>query len=155
MINYLGVDEMKLSTRGRYGVKAVLELAMHYGREHVSIKSIAERQSVSEYYLEQLFAQLRRAGIIRSMRGAYGGYALSRPPGEITVYDVIEVLEGSIEISDCITDTTCRNSDCCATRLLWVRIKDSIDDVLKSTTFQDMVEDYNNMKMSKDGVKGD
>lgn len=143
---------MKLSTRGRYGVKAVLELAIHYGKGHVSIKSVAKQQNVSEYYLEQLFAQLRKRGIIRSLRGAYGGYALARPPGEITVYDVIEVLEGSIEISDCIVDTTCKNVDCCASRLLWVRIKESIDDVLKSTTIQDMVDDYNKMKTIKEGV---
>ena len=77
---------------------------------------------------------------------------MSKPPNEITVYDVIEVLEGSIEISDCIEDTSCTNSDYCATRLLWVRIKDSIDDVLKSTTFGDMVDDYNSMKKKKEGV---
>lgn len=143
---------MKLSTKGRYGVKAVLDLAINYGKEHVSIKSIAERKNVSEYYLEQLFAQLRKAGIIKSIRGAYGGYSLTRPPSEITVYDIIEVLEGTIEISDCIEETTCTNMDCCATRLLWVRIKDSIDSVLKSTTLQDMVDDYNKMKKVKEGV---
>jgi Rrf2 family transcriptional regulator, cysteine metabolism repressor len=144
---------MKLSTKGRYGVKAVLDLAINYKKEHVSIKSIAERKNVSEYYLEQLFAQLRKAGIIKSIRGAHGGYTLSRPPNEITVFDVIEVLEGSIEISDCIEDLTCNNADCCATRLLWVRFKESIDNVLKSTTLQDMVDDYNKMKKIKDGTK--
>lgn len=146
---------MKLSTRGRYGVKAVLELAIHYGSGYVSIKSVARSQNVSEYYLEQLFAQLRKSGIIKSLRGPYGGYALARPPGQITVHDVIEVLEGSIEISDCIVDTTCKNVESCATRLLWVRIKDSIDDVLKSTTFQDMVDDYQKMNRMKDGVNDD
>ena len=144
---------MKLSTKGRYGVKAVFELAINYKKEHVSIKSIAERRGVSECYLEQLFAQLRKAGIIKSIRGAYGGYALSRPPNQITVYEIINVLEGAIEISDCIEDTTCNNIDCCATRLLWVRFKESIDSVLKSTTLQDMVDDYNTMKKVKEGVK--
>lgn len=143
---------MKLSTKGRYGVKAAVDLAIHYGKEHISIKSIAERQNVSECYLEQLFAQLRKAGIIKSIRGAYGGYTLSRPPQEITVYDVIDVLEGAIEISDCIEDTSCTNIDCCATRLLWVRIKESIDSVLKSTTLGDMVDDYNKMKKNKEGA---
>ncbi len=143
---------MKLSTKGRYGVKAMVDLAIRYGKEHVSIKSIAERQNISEYYLEQLFAQLRKAGIIKSTRGAYGGYALSRPPDQITVYDIIKVLEGSIEISDCIEDTTCTNIDCCATRLLWVRIKESIDGVLKSTTLGDIVDDYNKMKKNKEGA---
>ncbi|MDU4959994.1 MAG: Rrf2 family transcriptional regulator [Sporomusaceae bacterium] len=146
---------MRLSTKGRYGVKAVLDLAVNYGYEHLSIKTIAERRGVSEYYLEQLFAQLRRAGIIKSIRGAYGGYTLSRPPAEITVHEIIEVLEGSIEISECIDDTTCNNSDYCATRLLWVKIKESIDSVLKSTTLQDMVDDYHTMKQVKEGVSSD
>ncbi len=143
---------MKLSTKGRYGVKSVLDLAIHYNKEHVSIKSIAERIHVSEYYLEQLFSQLRKAGIIKSIRGAHGGYTLSRPPNEITVYDIMDVLEGSIEISDCIEETTCNNIDCCATRLLWIRFKESIDNVLKSTTLQDMVDDYNKIKKVKDGA---
>jgi Rrf2 family protein len=143
---------MKLSTKGRYGVKAVLDLAIHYNKERVPIKAIAERQNVSENYLEQLFAQLRRAGIIISARGAHGGYELSKPPDEITVYDIIEVLEGAVEISDCIDETACTNSKSCATRLLWVRIKESIDGVLKSTTLQDMVDDYNKMKTIKEGV---
>lgn len=143
---------MKLSTKGRYGVKAALHLALNYNNEHISIKSIAEKINVSEYYLEQLFSQLRRAGIVRSIRGAHGGYTLSRPPNEVTVYDIIEVLEGSIEISDCIEDTTCNNSDSCATRLLWIRFKESIDGVLKSTSLQDMVDDYNKFKKIKDGA---
>ncbi|WP_040292554.1 RrF2 family transcriptional regulator [Acetonema longum] len=145
---------MKLSTKGRYGVKSVLELAIHYGKEPVSIKSIAEQHSISEYYLEQLFAQLRKAGIIKSIRGAYGGYTLNKPPGQVPVYDIIQVLEGDIEISDCVEDTACSNMNQCATRLLWVRIKESIDSVLKSTTLQDMVDDYNMMNQNqKDGVE--
>lgn len=144
---------MKLSTKGRYGVKAVLNLAINYQNEHISIKSIAEKINVSEYYLEQLFSQLRRAGLVKSIRGAHGGYTLSKSPSEITVYDIIVVLEGSIEISDCIEEPTCNNFDCCATRLLWVRFKESIDNVLKSTTLQDMVDDYNNMKKIKDGAQ--
>ena len=146
---------MNLSTKGRYGVKAALHLALNYNNEHISIKSIAEKINVSEYYLEQLFSQLRRAGIVRSIRGAHGGYTLSRPPNEVTVYDIIEVLEGSIEISDCIEDTTCNNSDSCATRLLWIRFKESIDGVLKSTTLQDMVDDYNKFKKIKDGANNE
>lgn len=137
---------MKLSTKGRYGVKAMVDLAINYGDEPVSIKSISERQNVSEYYLEQLFSPLRKANLVKSIRGAQGGYVLSRPPEEITVSDIMEVLEGPVEISDCIDDGSCSNIDCCATRLLWVRIKDSIDSVLKSTTLSDMVTDYKNMQ---------
>jgi len=137
---------MKLSTKGRYGVKAMVDLAIHYGKEPVSIKSISERQNISEYYLEQLFSPLRKANLIKSIRGAQGGYILNNNPKDITVAEIMEVLEGPIEISDCLEEGTCINVDCCATRLLWVRIKDSIDSVMQSTTLQDMLDDYNNMK---------
>ena len=137
---------MKLSTKGRYGVKAMVDLAIHYGEEPISIKSISERQNISEYYLEQLFASLRKVNIIKSIRGAQGGYGLSRAPKDITVAEIMDVLEGPVEISDCVDEGTCTNVDCCATRLLWVRIRDSINSVTNSTTLQDMVDDYNNMK---------
>ncbi|MHC1721341.1 MAG: Rrf2 family transcriptional regulator [Clostridiaceae bacterium] len=137
---------MKLSTKGRYGVKAMVDLAIHYGEEPISIKIISERQNISEYYLEQLFASLRKVNIIKSIRGAQGGYVLSRAPKDITVAEIMDVLEGPVEISDCVDEGTCTNIDCCATRLLWVRIRDSINSVMKSTTLQDMVDDYNNMK---------
>lgn len=136
---------MKLSTKGRYGVKAMVDLAIHYGGEPVSIKSISERQGISEYYLEQLFSPLRKSGLINSIRGAQGGYVLSTVPKEITVAQIMEVLEGPIEISNCLDEKSCNNVDCCATRLLWAKIKDSIDSVTKSTSLQDILDDYNNM----------
>ena len=137
---------MKLSTKGRYGVKAMVDLAIRYGGEPVSIKSISERQKISEYYLEQLFAPLRKANIINSIRGAQGGYVLSKAPENITIYEIMEVLEGPVEISDCLDEgVSCSNTDCCATRLLWSKIKNSIDDVTKSTTLKDIVDDYYNM----------
>lgn len=139
---------MKLSTKGRYGVKAMFELALHYGEEPVSIKTIADKQSISEYYLEQLFAGLRKAQLIQSIRGAQGGYVLSRPPVEITVADILNVLEGPIEISDCIGDEEmvgCSKINYCATRLLWLKISDSVNQVINSITLQDMINDYNNM----------
>lgn len=139
---------MKLSTKGRYGVKAMVDLAIHYGDEPSSIKKISERQGISEYYLEQLFSPLRKAHLIRSIRGAQGGYILSRHPKYIKVRDIMEVLEGPIEISDCIDDTkgnSCNNIGRCATRILWSKIRDSIDSVMESTTLQDIVDDYNNM----------
>jgi Rrf2 family protein len=136
---------MKLSTKGRYGVKAMVDLALHYGGDPVSIKSISERQAISEYYLEQLFSPLRKAKLINSIRGAQGGYVLSRAPKDITVAEIMEVLEGPIEISNCIEGTSCNNLDCCATRLLWAKIKNSIDSVTKSTTLEDIVNDYKKM----------
>lgn len=147
---------MKLSTKGRYGVKAMVDLAIHYGKQPSSIKNIAERQNISEYYLEQLFSSLRKSELIKSVRGAQGGYMLSRDPKDITVLQIMEVLEGPVEISDCIDENnekSCDNMDCCATRLLWSRIKESIDSVMESTTLEDMLEDYNKMKINK--TKGD
>lgn len=136
---------MKLSTKGRYGVKAMVDLAIHYGEEPVSIKVISSRQKISEYYLEQLFSPLRKVGLIKSIRGAGGGYVLNRAPEDITIYDIIEVLEGPVEISTCLDEDKCTNIDCCATRIVWKKIKNSIDEVTKSITLRDIVNDYHRM----------
>lgn len=133
---------MKLSTKGRYGVKAMVDLAIHQGTEPVSIKSISQRQNISEYYLEQLFAPLRRAEIIKSIRGAQGGYELNKAPKDITVLDIMNILEGPIEVSDCLDSDACSNIDCCATRTVWKKLKDSIDSVMGAITLQDIVNDY-------------
>ena len=127
---------MKLSTKGRYGVKAMVDLAIHYGDAPVSIKTISSRQSISEYYLEQLFSPLRKAKLITSIRGAQGGYVLAKEPKDIKVSDIMNILEGPVEVADCIDNVSCDNIDCCATRLLWTKIKNSIDEV----------DDYNEMK---------
>ena len=137
---------MKLSTKGRYGVKAMVELAIHYGDSPLSIKTISQRQGISEYYLEQLFSPLRKAKLINSIRGAQGGYVLGREPKDIKVSDIMYVLEGPIEIADCIEGVACDNIDCCATRLLWTKIKNSIDEVMEGITLQDIVDDYNRIK---------
>ena len=135
---------MKLSTKGRYGVKAMFELALQYGGEPVSIKEIAEKLNISDYYLEQLFGTLRKSGLINSTRGAQGGYVLSKAPELITAADILNVLEGPIEISDCIADDmNCSRSNYCATRLLWIKISDSVNNVINSVTLQDMLDDYN------------
>ena len=110
---------MKLSTKGRYGVKAMVELAINYGGAPLSIKTISKRQNISEYYLAKLFSPLRKAKLITSIRGAQGGYVLSREPKDITVAEIMYVLEGPIEIAECIDGVSCDNLDCCATRLLW------------------------------------
>lgn len=133
---------MKLSTKGRYGVKAMVDLAVNYGKNPISIKAISQRQHVSEYYLEQLFSPLRKSGLIKSIRGARGGYVLNRDPKDIKVSEIMYILEGPIEISDCVDGSSCNNVDCCATRLLWEKIKHSIDSVMESVTLQDIVDDY-------------
>lgn len=143
---------MKLSTKGKYGVKAMVELAINYGGDPISIKTIGKRQDISEYYLEQLFSSLRKAKLIKSIRGAQGGYVLSRDPKDITVAEIMDVLEGPIEIADCIDGISCDNIDCCATRLLWKRIKENIDTVLLSTTLEDIVNDYKDMQAKRQGL---
>lgn len=140
---------MKLSTKGRYGVRAMMDLALNYGDIPISIKSISERQNISEYYLEQLFASLRKADLIKSIRGAQGGYLLNREPKDITVAEIIETLEGPVELSNCVSQGECENTDSCSTRLLWMRIKESIENVTKTTTLQDMVDDYYKLNRCK------
>lgn len=136
---------MKLSTKGQYGVKAMFDLALHYGNGPISLKSVAERQEISEYYLEQLMAVLRRENLVKSVRGAQGGYALTEDPSLITVGEILNVLEGPLEISECLIDegnTECLKVHYCATRLIWVKIKTAVNDVVNSITLLDMVNDY-------------
>ncbi|MBS6043509.1 MAG: Rrf2 family transcriptional regulator [Clostridium baratii] len=144
---------MKLSTKGRYGVKAMVDLAINYGEAPVSIKTISKRQNISEYYLEQLFSPLRKAKLIKSIRGAQGGYVLNKEPKDIKVSDIMYVLEGPIEIADCIEDAKCNNVDCCATRILWRKIKDSIDSVMEGITLEDIVNDYYSIKKRNEEIK--
>ena len=108
---------MKLSTKGRYGIHAMYDLALHAQNGPQPIKAIAERQNVPEAYLEQLFGQLRRAGLVLSTRGSQGGYTLSRPAAEISVGDVLRVVEGPLAITDCLSDEALCDRACrCPTR---------------------------------------
>ncbi|MCK4258532.1 MAG: Rrf2 family transcriptional regulator [Halanaerobiales bacterium] len=134
---------MKLSTKGRYGVRAMFDLAIRYGTGPVSIRSIAERQGLSEHYLEQLIAVLRKAGLVKSVRGAYGGYFLTKEPKDITVGDVIRVLEGPIAPTECVSDDEenhCANSEDCVTRFIWEKLKDKIDQVLDEISLDDLCQ---------------
>lgn len=149
---------MILSTKGRYGVKAALDLALNYGKGPIPLKSIAERQGISDLYLEQLIATLRKDGIVKSVRGAQGGYMLSREPSRISVGDIIRALEGPMAPSECVIEdqeSECVNADYCVTRVLWEKIKDSIDRVIDSITLQDMVEDYRRMTKEILAQKGE
>lgn len=124
---------MKISTKGRYGLTIMMELAAKFGDGPISLKSIAEKNSLSEHYLEQLIAPLRNAGYVKSIRGAYGGYVLSKSPGDITTGDVIRILEGPISPVDFTEE------DDPAKRDLWLRIRDSIANVMDSTTLDDLI----------------
>lgn len=125
---------MKISTKGRYGLTIMMELAERYGDGPTSLKSIAEKHDLSEHYLEQLASPLRNSGLIRSIRGAYGGYVLTRRPEEITAGEVIRVLEGPISPVDFTEE------DDPAKRDLWIRIRNSIADVLDSTTLAYLIQ---------------
>jgi Rrf2 family transcriptional regulator, cysteine metabolism repressor len=133
---------VKLSTKGRYGVTAMYDLALHYGTGYVPLKSIAERQNLSETYLEQIIAPLRKAGLVRSSRGSQGGYALAREPQVVTVGDIIRVLEGPIAPVDCVIGENgaefCGKTEVCITRDIWLKLKHSIEGVLDSITLADL-----------------
>lgn len=124
---------LKISTKGRYGLTVMIELARKYGEGPISLKSIAEDKDLSAHYLEQLAAPLRNAGLIRSIRGAYGGYILAKEPEEITAGDIIRVLEGPITPVEGIEEEEP------AQQALWMRIRDVVKDVLDTTTLQDLI----------------
>lgn len=130
---------MKLSTRGRYGIHAMYELALAYGGAPVSIKTIAERRDIPEAYLEQIFAMLRKDELVLSVRGAQGGYMLARPPAEIRVGDLLRSLEGGLRLVDCLEDEVCTRACECPSRVVWKKINDGLNDIVDSITLQDML----------------
>jgi len=135
---------MKLSTKGRYGARLMLDLAIHYGKGPVFLKDIAERQEISEKYLGHLISPLKAAGFVASTRGAHGGYFLSKVPSEITMEEIIKVTEGDLAIVGCVdTPKTCHRISLCVTRDIWKELSDKITNVLQSVTLQDMVDRYN------------
>lgn len=138
---------MKLSTKGRYGLRALIDLALYSENETVSIQSIARRQNISDSYLEQLMRKLRSAGLIISVRGAQGGYKLARPANEISVGDVLRALEGSLEAVTCGgEDNSCQGADLCVTKFVWERINSSIRDTVDSIKLSQLVEESRLMR---------
>ncbi len=132
---------MKLSTKGRYGTRTLLDLALHWGEGLVPLKDIAQRQEIPLPYLEHLIAPLIAGGLIRSTRGPQGGVSLLKPPEEIKLSEVIQLLEGSIAPVKCVDNPDAYpRSDLCATRDIWDEVRKAIDGVLESTTLQDLVE---------------
>ena len=144
---------MKLSTRARYGTRALLDLALHQSNEPVQLKDIALRQNISLHYLEHLISPLIGDGIIRSTRGARGGVQLSKPPREIKLSEMIQLLEGSIAPAECINNPeSCSRSDLCAARDVWSDMKKAMDGVLESTTLQDLVERQKKKEQSEQAM---
>ncbi|WP_153732992.1 cysteine metabolism transcriptional regulator CymR [Sporosarcina obsidiansis] len=125
---------MKISTKGRYGLTVIVELGRKYGEGPVPLRKIAEEQNLSEAYLEQLIPPLRNSGLVKSIRGAYGGYKLAKDPSQITAGDIIRLLEGPIQLVEGLEDVDIPQ------RELWKRIGDAIRGVLDHTTIKDLIE---------------
>jgi len=144
---------MRLSTKGRYGVRALVDIALNSDGGPVLLKDIARRQEISAQYLEHLVAPLIRAGILRSIRGAKGGITLAKPPEEISLSRVIEVLEGSVAPVECVDNPAlCARSDECVTRDVWSDIKAAIMGVLESLTLKDLMDRQKAKAPSKSGT---
>ena len=132
---------MKLSTRTRYGMRAIIELAQHEGKRPLQLKAIAERQDISVKYLEQLMSLLRSAGFVRSVRGSKGGYVLARPADQIRLSEIFRCLEGPVTTTECTEDETyCERSADCVAREIWKRVEAAIQDVLGSIKLSDVVQ---------------
>ena len=132
---------MKISTRGRYGTRMMLDLAAHHNQGPTPLREIAKRQDISVKYLEQLIIPLKAAGYIRSVRGARGGYTLARKPDKINVGQIIKVLEGGLSLVDCVEDPKlCEREKNCPTRDIWLRMSERLMEELSSLTLSDVLD---------------
>lgn len=129
---------MRLSTKGQYAVRAMVVVALHGNTGPVPLRFIAEMEEISEQYLEQIFIELRKHGLVNGLRGARGGYVLTRPAAEITAGDIVRAVEGPIVLVDCEHDGACQRVHVCATRELWAKVSASMSEVLDSTTLADL-----------------
>ncbi len=140
---------MKISTKGRYGLRALIDLAQYSEVEPVSINSIATRQGISERYLEQLMTLLKKAGLVKSIRGAGGGYVLAKETSEISVGDVLRALEGSLDPVECAAfngEDTCEAAGGCVTKYVWQRINESINRTVNEISLKQLVEESKTVK---------
>ncbi|MFZ5987783.1 MAG: RrF2 family transcriptional regulator [Bacillota bacterium] len=142
---------MRISTKGRYGLRAMLDLAINSHGDHVPLKSIAERQDVSESYMEQVFSALRKAGLVKSVKGPQGGYILAVNPSNITIGDILRVLEGTLSVVDENNEEAARNNDVerCLTEKVWNLINESINGIVDSITLEDLMQEYKKMNNNK------
>ncbi|MCX5839735.1 MAG: Rrf2 family transcriptional regulator [Deltaproteobacteria bacterium] len=143
---------MKLSTRGRYGVRLMLELALHYGEGPILLKDIAERQGISEKYLWQLINPLKTTGLVNSLRGAHGGYILGKAPDAISLKEILQVLEGPLCLVDCVDNPSlCERADSCISRDIWGEASKNMQQTLEDTTLAAMVERQKEKEKSETG----
>lgn len=141
------VKRMKISTKGRYGLRAMVDLAVNSAGDHVALKSIAERQDISENYLEQVFSSLRKSGLINSIKGAQGGYVLAKSAANITVGDILRILEGDLSVIDEKATSGGQDNkvEACIKSAVWDSINESINKVVDGITLEQLVEDYKKM----------
>lgn len=144
---------MKLSTKGRYGLRAMIDLARYSEEEPVSISSVATRQGISERYLEQLVSLLKKAGLVKSIRGASGGYVLARAMNEISVGDILRALEGNLEPVQCAafySEDGCSASGGCVTKYVWQKINDSINHTVDEIKLDELVRESKSLNTEND-----
>ena len=147
---------MKISTKGRYGLRALIDLAQYSEIEPVSINSIASRQWISERYLEQLMTLMKKAGLIKSIRGAGGGYVLAKKMDEISVGDVLRALEGNLEPVECAAysqESSCEAAGGCVTKYVWQRINESINRTVDEISLKQLVEESKNVQNTNASAK--
>ncbi len=141
---------MNISTRGRYGLRALLEIAVQPDEEPITIRDISKKQQMSVTYLEQILHKLKKAGIVKSIRGAKGGYVLSRKGDKITVIQIINALDGPISISYCdspqLREKSCIGPSFCVSRILWKKLENIIEGTLSSVTLADLSKQVLNLK---------
>lgn len=147
---------MKLSTKGRYGLRAILDLALHAKEDVIPLSEIAIRQDISISYLEQLISRLRKAGIVTSVRGAQGGYRLNKNPETLSVGEILRALEGDLQPVNCAEVTgdgeSCSASDNCVTKFVWIRITDSINNAVDSIMLSELIEESEKNSSQSDEV---
>lgn len=147
---------MRFSMRSRYGIRAMVDLALNYNpNEPIPLVQIAERQGISEGYLEQVMNYLRKGGLVRSVRGAQGGFMLARKPEQITAGEIIRCLEGPLSPTGCVSEQDpedCERADTCVTRVMWERVRMAVSNVLDETTLEDFRQEVEKIRQSGGAV---
>lgn len=134
---------MKLSTKGRYGTRAMIDIALYKESGSTLLKDIASRQGISLKYLDHILSSLRKAGLIKNVRGKGGGYSLTRPAAQITLCEIIEAVEGTLAPVECVDNPDyCKKTSTCSAHDVWVKVRESIEDVLRNTSLQSLTESH-------------
>lgn len=144
---------MRLTTKGRYAVTAMLDLSLNYGLGSITLADISDRQKISLSYLEQLFSRLRKQGLVSSVRGPGGGYQLSRAAADITIFDVISAVDENIDSTRCKGKADCHDGEQCLSHHLWQSLSDQIQDYLAGITLGQVITNYQNSPNTEKTIK--